>query len=319
MKKWSQRASALGLVASSALAVACSGDARLPSGEHFSEAATGMPGVVLIDDMEDGTQYIISDNGLQGLWYTYNDESAGGVHEPSLGFPMYRTRTPSGEPDPASQVAARPCGDPGNAPFFAGETECTFVARTWGDGQSGWGAGMGVDLNGEAGEKNPIDASAYAGIGFFIRGSARNNAVRVNVQDVRTTPESAGAADLRRLARCESFYLDDAGEVTASGPCNDHYGRPVAVTDEWTWVELPFNCLNNGGWGFGGLPPNADFRPDLVVGVQFQITGADPADTGSLPPGATLMPFDFAIDNLSFLERSRVEQTGGLCPPLPTP
>jgi hypothetical protein len=309
MKNWSRHAPTLGLLASSAMASACSDDPRLPTGEHFSERATGIPGVVLIDDMEDGTQYIITDNGLQGLWYTYNDESPGASQEPSQGFPMYRT-------DLGSAIVARDCQAPGSPPFFAGETDCSFVARTWGDGQRGWGAGIGLDLNGEGGVKNAFDASNYGGIGFFVMGNVRGGSIRVNVQDVRTTPESAGAADRELIARCESFY-DDGGAIIPTGTCNDHYGRRIAIGPEWTWVEIPFGCMAAEGWGFNGVPPVA-FLPEAIVGIQFQISGPDPADSGTLPENATIVPFDFAIDNLAFLEKSLVADPP-VCPVAPPP
>ena len=285
----------------------CSDDPRTPDGEHF-------PGVEVIDDMEDGTQYILSDDGRIGLWYTYNDASPNGTQEPALGFPMYRTRRPNGAPDPSSQVIARECG----AGLFAGEENCSFVARTWGTGQRGWGAGMGVDLNGQGGIKNPFDASAFGGIGFFAIGSIRKTTpplpqegqLRVNAQDVRTTPESAAAADRRGIGRCES-YLDNGMQT---GRCNDHYGVVVnGVGAEWKWFQIPFHCMQSGGWGYpaapasGGEPNDNVLRRDAIVGIQFQIQGADPEDTGR-GMGAVL-PFDFSIDNLSFLDQTVVNDT----------
>lgn len=273
----------------------CSDPERVPDGERFTQAATGVPGVVLIDDMEDGSQYLLSDNGMTGLWYTYNDASLNSVQEPSLGFPMYRVLRDDGTNYPDAVVPPRPCKGGPETPFFAGETtdDCRFVARTWGTGQRGWGAGMGLDLNGEAGQKNPFDASSYAGIGFFAYGSARGGSMRVNVQDMRTTPESAEAADRAGVGRC----LD-----TTESRCNDHFGTVVPLTTTWTWIEIPFACMRPGGWGFTGT---GEFLASGVVGIQFQIQGLDPADTGMPAMGAP-MPFDIAIDNLSFLEPGRV-------------
>jgi len=292
---------------------ACSDDPRIPDGNHYSESVTQQPGVVLIDDMEDGTQYILSDDGRVGLWYTYNDASPAGTQEPALGFPMYRTSTEEGDPEPSSLVPPRPCGGGDVAPFFATEPSCKFVARTWGTGQAGWGAGMGVDLNGEGGAKNPFDASGYGGIGFFAIGRARGSLLRVNVQDVRTTPESADAADRRYIDRCESFKNEDG---TPTGRCNDHYGVSVTITpDAWKWIEIPFHCMSNGNWGYaspagGGTPADNVLLRDAVVGVQFQITGADPDADGTL---AAIEDFDFSIDNLSFLELSLSPETAA-CP-----
>lgn len=282
---------------------ACSDPARVPDGERFTQAETGIPGVVLIDDMEDGSQYLLSDNGMTGLWYTYNDASLNAVHEPSLGFPMYRVLRDDGSPV-STEPPPRPCGGGPAAPFFASETadECRFVARTWGTGQRGWGAGMGLDLNGEGGVKNPFDASDFAGIGFFVWGRAKGSALRVNIQDVRTTPESAEAADRRGIARC----TDEVGSR-----CNDHFGTAVPISDTWTWVEIPFSCMRNGNWGFPGIM--GQFMAGAIVGIQFQIAGGDPTDTGVPVTPADVQPFDVAIDNLSFLEPGRVGATPA-CP-----
>lgn len=286
----------------------CSDSPRVPDGERFSEAQTAIPGVVLIDDMEDGSQYLLSDNGMTGLWYTYNDASINAVHEPSIGFPMYRILRDDGEPQPGSAIPARDCGNDPAAPFFAGETldECRFVARTWGTGQRGWGAGVGLDLNGEAGQKNPYDASRFGGIGFYAYGSVRGNALRVNVQDVRTTPESAEAADRAGIPRC----LD-----TAQSRCNDHFGTTVEIAPEWRWIEIPFACMRPGNWGFTG---DGQFLASAVVGIQFQITGGDPTDSGMPTLTPAVEAFDFAIDNLAFLELGRVA-TPPQCPPSPPP
>lgn len=295
----------LGLVALSAVA-GCSDSERIPDGERFSSEVTGQPGVMLIDDMEDGSQYVLSDNGMTGLWYTYNDASLNAVQEPSLGFPMYRVLRDDGTPQGGSAVPPRPCPGGPETPFGSETTdECRFVARTWGTGQRGWGAGMGVDLNGEGGAKNPYDASAYAGIGFYAIGTVRGNALRVNVQDVRTTPESAAAADRRSIARCTD---------APTARCNDHFGTTVGLTPNvWKWIEIPFACMAPGGWGF---PGTGDLLTSEVVGVQFQIQGADPADTGMPAPNTPVMAFDFAIDNLAFLEPGRVANPP-VCPSPP--
>ena len=295
--------------------IGCSGDERVADGAHF-------PGVELIDNMEDGQQYILSDDGRVGLWYTYNDASPGGTQQPAEGFPMYRTRKPNGDPDSSSQVPARECGG-AQSTFFPNETECSFVARTWGTGQRGWGAGMGVDLNGEGGIKNPYDASKYGGIGFFAIGNIRPNTpqqgqLRVNVQDVRTTPESAAAADRRGITRCES-YLPDGSRT---GRCNDHYGALVSgiVSNEWRWFTIPFHCMAASNFGYpqaansGGQPSDNVLRRDVAVGIQFQVPGADPSDTGMT--GGMVLPFDFSIDNLAFLDQSLVnDSTSCTAPP----
>jgi hypothetical protein len=259
----------------------CSGDPRIPDSYAY-------PGVVLIDDMEDGEQNILTDSGRIGLWYIYSDETLGSSQTPAIGFPM--------SPNGANGQPPRPCpwnGGGAAASYFAGETSCKYVARTSGTGQLGFGAGIGVDLNGQMGVKNPIDASSFRGIGFFVRALPRTinntmNALRVNVQDVQTTPESAAAADRLGIARCDD--PPNAG-------CNNHFGATIMTTPDWQWVEILFATMSQGYDG-GYQPPM--LRTDAVVGVQFQVQGADPAVDGV--PDGPAQPFDFSIDNLSFLE-----------------
>lgn len=274
-------------------AAACSDDPRIPDGNHY-------PGVVVIDDMEDGQQNILSDSGRVGIWYIYSDETDGSTQEPALGFPMWE----NGLDQPA-----RPCG-PAAAPltgarlYFNTETSCKYVARTWGTGQIGFGAGVGIDLNGEGGVKNPIDASAFRGIGFFIRGTARANTVRVNVQDVQTTPESAAAARRRGIAACGELapLCDNPANSTnpactlAPVTCNAHYGFNVSdLSENWAWKEIPFEQMVQE-FGGNGSP----MRRDAIVGIQFQIRGAD-GDVNPQTPLDPIQEFDFSIDNLSLL------------------
>jgi hypothetical protein len=292
-------AQAIGVSCLALSATACSDDPRTPDGNHY-------PGVVVIDDMEDGQQNILSDSGRVGIWYIYSDETDGSTQEPAIGFPM--TANGAGQPP-------RPCGPASTAlaPYFSTETSCKYVARTFGTGQIGFGAGVGVDLKGEGGIKNPINAAAYRGIGFFARGSTRMQQLRVNVQDVQTTPESADAADRRGIARC-GVPASCNNPATAANPicqtppaCNDHFGAGIVLPADgsWQWFELPFAAMGQAFPGFP--PPPATLRTDAIVGIQFQVAGAD-ADAnaangildGNGQPG-TVQPFDFSIDNLSFL------------------
>lgn len=189
------------------------------------------------------------------------------------------------------------------------------MARTWGTGQRGWGAGMGLDLNGEGGIKNPYDASAYGGIGFYARGNVRNGLLRVNVQDIRTTPESAAAADRRIEAGLVEGRCDDS----PSKRCNDHFGYVVDINTDWQWFQIPFSpCMASSNFGYPAMGGgNNALLTSGVVGIQFQISGPDPDDNGmfDVVNGMPLapLPFDFAIDNLSFLDKSLVAAQPG-CP-----
>src|SRR5262245_22337962 len=88
----------------------CSGDERVPDSYAY-------PGVVLIDDMEDGEQNILTDSGRIGIWYIYSDETLGSSQDPAIGFPMW--------PNGGGGQPPRQCpwaGGPPASNYFAGET-----------------------------------------------------------------------------------------------------------------------------------------------------------------------------------------------------
>jgi hypothetical protein len=105
----------------------------------------------VVDDLEDGDPLIYPGDGRQGAWYTYNDESMGGVQTPA--------------------------GDEPFAPVEGGPMPSLYMAHTDGSGFGVWGAGLGFDLNNEGddmggpGVRNPYDGSGFTGIGFMARGT----------------------------------------------------------------------------------------------------------------------------------------------------
>jgi hypothetical protein len=86
----------------------------------------------------------------------------------------------------------------------------------------------------------------------------------------------------------------------------------------WRWIQIPFNCMAGGNWGYpampaGGVPAEQNkLLRSAIVGIQFQVGGADPEDDGtaSLP----VQDFDFSIDNLSFLSTSVVNDSTPCAP-----
>ena len=80
---------------------------------------------------------------------------------------------------------------------------------------------------------------------------------------------------------------------------------PEGDDGAWKWIEIPFSCMTSGNWGF---PANQGDSTELltseVVGIQFQVTGAN-ADEDPATPALPIEAFDFSIDNLSFLEKTR--------------
>ncbi|MDI1449772.1 carbohydrate binding domain-containing protein [Polyangium sp. 6x1] len=122
--------------------------------------------LTLIDDMEDQNGSIISNAGLLGAWYTYNDETAGATQTPIVG-------------DPFEMTALSPA-----------RGSSMYGANTKGNGFTTWGAGFGFDLNNDGVAKKAYNASQFAGIQFWAKVGSGTGAVRFNVGDSQTTPEA---------------------------------------------------------------------------------------------------------------------------------
>jgi len=206
----------------------------------------GPTNVDMIDDMEDGDGSIITTNGRVGAWYAYNDLADGkdttGTQTPAAmtpGFPMADITPPRGT--------------------------STKSAETKGGGFTGWGAGVGFDLNNDGTMKQPYDASQFTGITFFARSTATGpGSLRVNVQDAQTAPEG-GICDPK-----------------ATKGCNDHRGTSVTLTSDWKQFTLPFAAMKT--LNFGQQFPT--FMTDKLFAIQFQV--------------GVNVNFDFWIDDIAF-------------------
>ena len=149
--------------ASSTAASSTSGAETSSASTSSASGGSVTPG--LIDDMEDNNDAILTAEGRQGFWFTFNDQTAGAKQSPpSTGFTMSALSTPR-------------------------ETS-TFAARTSGSGFTAWGAGMGLNLNSMGTTKSAYDASGYTGLTFWAMAAAGSaTTVRVSVADADTSPE----------------------------------------------------------------------------------------------------------------------------------
>lgn len=116
-------------------------------------------GTLLIDDLEDGDQWLDEHSGLSGVWHTVADNS-GGMLTPAMGAPL--------------------------EPTAGGAFGSAYCVRVRGSGFSDWGAGMAVTLNLL---ECAFDASVEHGVTFAIKGSGK---VIVSFATVATTLVSAG-------------------------------------------------------------------------------------------------------------------------------
>jgi hypothetical protein len=121
----------------------------------------------LIDDMEDGDGSIDT-QGRAGVWFAFNDATAGAIQEPASNaekFAMQRLTPPRGNSN--------------------------YAAHTVGAEFIDWGAGIGFDLR----VKKAYDASRSTGISFWARRPpGKASSLRLNVPD-RNTSSLGGVCD----------------------------------------------------------------------------------------------------------------------------
>ena len=114
----------------------------------------------LVDDLEDGDDWLVEHEGRVGRWHAFNDGT--GTQTPSVGVGNFTASSP------------------GRA--------STYAARTSGSNFSNWGAGIGFDFNDDGGGKQTYDASEYLGVTFWARAESPLT-IRFNVSDANTDAE----------------------------------------------------------------------------------------------------------------------------------
>jgi hypothetical protein len=152
----------------------------------------------------------------------------------------YNDGTGSQQPQPGQSM------NPTNDPIG----QQGMVGWTMGEGFELWGAGFGFDLNvNQDGGRSTWDASASNGIQFKVRGTGL---VRFIIPSTGTTP------------------VEDGGTCVPVGEdkCNDHYGAPIQLTEEWKTHTLRFSQLYQRGWG---VP--CDFTTDELFAVLWNSSG----------------------------------------------
>jgi hypothetical protein len=134
----------------------------------------------LIDNMEDGNQNILINDGRTGAWYTANGKGG------------------SADPLPASTIKMPllddTTGSPGSKHGF----------HFKGDGGTEWGAMAAFDFLVASTPKLPYDAGTFKGITFWVKGSAAVSIqVRVPLKD--TTADANGAC-MATTNGCENHF-----------------------------------------------------------------------------------------------------------------
>jgi hypothetical protein len=132
---------------------ACDGAEALSCTNDGVPASPGNP--ALIDDLEDGDQFILSNYGLSGTWYMVADSTAGTLAPPLGSVPV-----------------------PANVGAVGSARSMHFSAS----GFTKWGAGMAVSLNAFGCD---YDASKQTGIELHIKGSG---SMQIQVGTKQTVP-----------------------------------------------------------------------------------------------------------------------------------
>jgi hypothetical protein len=139
----------------------------------------------------------------------------------------------------------------------AGALGTSYAGHLSGTGYSTWGAGTGVPLG-------CLGVATFDGISFWAKGtSGTTNELMVQV----VTPGTQSA---------------EFGGDCASN-CFDHFSLTVSLTAEWTQHTIPFDDLEQTGWG------SAATWEDIVIGLNFATAGPD---------------FDYWFDEIAFYSGS---------------
>jgi hypothetical protein len=222
-----------------------------------TEAASDAKAVVteLIDDMEgrgvptgwlDGVSVA---NPRAGTWFVFDDGTDGGMLTPA--------------PAPAGSAAQIIATIPG------GRGASAHAAHVVGNsGFTNYGAGMGFNLNVDAGSPHVYDATAYQGFTFWARaaGDASSTVVLFNVLDRNTAmPPSGGICD--------------------GGACNGSFGSTLVLTDAWQLFTVHYTDLRRPVWAISDGSP---FDPSNMIGCQFQVEG---------------QAFDLWVDDIYFIDK----------------
>lgn len=230
------------------LALGCSDDSHRLGGslQDVSGSTTRRAGscasgadLEFIDQMEDGDGTIEMVERRGGVWFAFNDKT--GSQFPSIDAETFSMS----ELAPARGSSLR-------------------AARSYGEGFTVWGAGIGFELY----NQKAYDLSRYAGITFWARrapGTA--SALRFAVTDSATAPRGGKCRD----------YADYS-------TCNDYFGADLSLSTAFRSYSFNWSELSQVGWG---EPHPASITTSEVYGIRFQ---TDPVEE-----------FDFWIDDVALL------------------
>jgi len=143
-----------------------------------------------------------------------------------------------------------------------------YAAHFTAEGYRQWGAVWGTSLNwAKDGIRCPFNASAFAGVKFRAKGPGL---IKVQFGMPETVPVEYGGS-------CKSN-------------CYDSHGTPVLLGDKWDEHVVPWEVLQQGGWG-----AEARFDPARLLNLNFAVLSKD-------------LPSDFWLDDVKFLTQAEANE-----------
>ncbi|HWA72151.1 MAG TPA: hypothetical protein VG937_07455 [Polyangiaceae bacterium] len=168
------------------------------------------------------------------------------------------------------------------------------------NGRHGWGAGLDLIMRPTGLDATALDGGPYEGISFWVRKGATPTkpSIIFSVVDTANTGsdrefssdeledklpcgcvKQPTESDLNHV-RC---YSDPPSTVPDGRKC-DAFGAAVTLTDEWTFVAVPFTSLRQKGFGAAGAE---QVDPTQIRRLQFLMVAGD---------------WDYWIDDLKFFK-----------------
>ncbi len=192
---------------------------------------------VLIDDMEGNTGQISAPVGGNGAWFTYSDQTDGGVEIPA-------SSSTSAFPD---SMVSPPRTVPSIFASLSGPTS-TYAAEVHGMGFASF-VGMGFNFKSSLAA---YDASSYLGFVFWgrIGGDSSASTVRFFVPDANTL---------------------SAGMVCAT--CDDYFYADLTLTSTWKQFTVYYSDLAQQGFG---VPQETSLDAAHLYKVLFQASTKAP-------------------------------------------
>ena len=178
----------------------------------------------LVDDLNDGNDLIRNVGGRVGTWFTFHDDTVGGVQVPPGDF----------------------------APMMPGADGAGYAARTTGHGFTEWGAGIGFDLAtpSSATLKGKYNGGAYTGVKFKAKGTVP---IRFSIQIAAVLETGLGGTCIATTTpgmECDDVHGKSVSLTTSWAEYNVPFSQltqegwgKMATFDKATMTAMHFQTL----------------------------------------------------------------------------